>query len=111
MFVAFGLYFVIGRFFHDAMIRARMVYTVSRAGITIANGATATTIPCGQWSCLEMTTYADGTGTIRFAPQPSPFGYGSTGVWVPSLSRTPQFYRIEDPERVLGIIRGLAPAR
>jgi hypothetical protein len=112
MVVALGLYLVVGRFIHDSMIRSRIVYTVSGAGITIANGATTTTIPIGQWTCLEMTTYADRTGTIRFVPQLSPFSNGNGfGVWVPSLSRTPQFYRIEDPERVIGIIRGLANLR
>ena len=109
MFVAVGLYFVVGRFIHDAVIRARIIYTVTSSGIRIANGSTETVISAGEWSCLELTTFGDRTGTIRFAPQPGIIGNGSNfGVWVPILEKTPQFYRVEDPERVLGLIRGLA---
>jgi hypothetical protein len=108
MFVAIGLYFVVGRFIHDAKIRSKIVYAVTNSGIRISNGSTETIIPVGEWTCLELTVFGDRTGTIRFAPQQSVFGGGSNfGVWVPSMEKTPQFYRIEDPERVLGIIRRL----
>lgn len=109
MFVAIGIYVVIGRFIHDAMLRARIVYTVTGAGIRIANGSTETIIPAGEWTCLELTTFGDRTGTIRFAPHQGVFGIGNNfGVWVLILEKTPQFYRVEEPERVLGIIRGLS---
>lgn len=108
MFVSVGLYVVFGRFIHDAMNRKGIVYTVTRSGITITMGGTETVIPAGQWACLELTRHPDRTGTIRFAPQGSMFNGQSFGMWVPTLEKTPQFYRIEDPERVLELIRGIS---
>jgi len=107
MFVAIGSYFVIGRFFHDSRIRAKTLYSVTSVGIVIRKGKTTTSIPSGEWACLESTTFSDGTGTIRFAQPVSPFGTNGFGIWVPSMGDSPCFYRINDPDRVLAIIRGL----
>ena len=107
MFVAIGSYFVIGRFIHDASIRSQTSYSVTKNGIVIRRGKTTTSIPAGEWACLESTVFSDGTGTIRFAQPVSPFGSNGLGIWVPSLDSSPSFYRINDPDSVLAIIRGL----
>jgi hypothetical protein len=108
MFIAVGLYFVLGRFIHDIVNRSRIIYKVTRSGISIISGGTETIIPVGQWTCLEMTRYRDQTGTILFSPQLGLHSGNSFQIWVPSKSKSPQFYRIDDPARVLDLIKGMS---
>ncbi len=103
MFICIGMYFVFGRFIHDLIIRRKTQYFVTDTRIKIAKNGSETSIPMGQWSCLNMEKFSDGTGTIRFAESGSPFN-NDMSVWVQSLEKTPQFYRISDPDYVLDLL-------
>ncbi len=105
MFVCIGTYFIFGRFFHDSIIRSKTQYFVSDKRIKIIKNESETSIPIGQWSCLKMEKFNDGTGTIKFAESGIPLpNDNDMGVWVQSLDKTPQFYRISDPDYVLDLL-------
>jgi hypothetical protein len=111
MFVGTGLYIVFGRFIHDRMLREQMMYYVTDKRVIITRKRSETSIPINQWACLELDKFPDGTGTIRFATQSSPFSQKNFGVWLPSLDKTPQFMRIEDPDHVMSILNEQARAK
>lgn len=106
MFVAVGLYFVFGRFIHDSIRRSKTAYCITDKRIIIERAGTEESIPINQWSALKMEKYSDGTGTIKFGEFSGYFG-SNMGIWMSSFDKVPQFYRIDDPDRVMGIIVGL----
>jgi hypothetical protein len=103
-FLAVGLYLIIGRFFHDAAIRAATLYGVTDRRLLILRtrwGRGLRSQEIGSVAALDMQEYAGGRGTLTFEPAPSsPFASARAGEWVPAASRIFRFYRIEQPRLV-----------
>ncbi len=108
MFVCIGIYIVFGRFVHDSIIRSKTQYFVTDKRIKIVKNGIETSILLDRWSCLRMEKFKDGTGTIKFAEPPPPPPLSSRGYYVrdlvKSLDKTPQFYRISEPDYVLDLL-------
>lgn len=69
LFIAIGLYMLVGRFFVDARIRANTYYGLTDKRILIVTGLFENhfiSIPLEQLDELSVTRWADGSGTIRF---------------------------------------------
>lgn len=99
IFLGVAAYFLVGRFLHDIWIRSRTRYALTDRRVLIRRGRNLTSLT------LDGVTYLDlaggrggGRGSIAFSPP-----YGTPGflwfyglqMWVPSLGRAPQLYRIE----------------
>lgn len=77
-FVLFGLYMIVGRFFHEAMLRSRTYYGLTDERVIIISGIFSRTVKSLQLRTLSdasLSVEASGTGTITFGPTVS----GSTG--------------------------------
>jgi len=112
-FLIIGIYFIIGRFFHDAAIRRKMRYAVTDQRILVLKGSKLTSLDLDRLPSLELTDFGDGTGTIGFEPGNFPFGaFGGAGFgyWLPALSSGTSFFRIPEPLRVYDLIRNRAQA-
>lgn len=105
-FVAFGLYFIFGRFVHDAWVRGRTLYAVTNQRVLILRGGGRLIgRDIGRLSTLEIEQSGGGRGTIRF--EPSPFGssrFADSGR-IPLASRDDAFDAIDQPRLVYDLIR------
>jgi hypothetical protein len=109
-FLVAGIYFVIGRFFHDAAIRKKMFYAVTDQRILILRGLKLTSLDIDRLPRLELSENRDGTGTLTFeATNFGPWG-GMNGFswWLPALSTAAQFFRIDNARKVYELIRNQA---
>lgn len=109
-FVCLGLFFVFGRFFLDAHIRAGTTYAVTTERILILSGLFSRqtkSIQIRMLADVSLTQYKDGSGTITFGPvgcmkssfQATPWpGIGSHAI-------PPIFDLIDRAEGVYDIIR------
>jgi len=111
-FLAIGVYVIIGRFFHDAMIRRGLYYAVTNSRVLILRGKTASNVTSRDIQSLpmlELSERRDGTGTIVFdSDEVGYLGSGRVrgwGDWTLSRGANAQFFRIEDPRRVYELIR------
>jgi len=111
-FLLAGIYFVIGRFLHDAAIRKKLHYAVTDQRVLVLRGSRSLkviSLDLHRLPRLELSEHRDGTGSIAFdTDSSSSFGFGRNGGfdwWVPSLSSTAQFLRIADPLKVYDLIR------
>lgn len=111
-FLLIGLYFLIGRFFHDAAIRKNMFYAVTDQRILVLRRSKITSLDIRRLPRLELTEHNDGTGTLAFEASTPMYWGGMNGFswWVPSLSSSTQFFRVENPRRVYELIRNQAQA-
>src|SRR5262249_29605408 len=109
-FLVAGLYIMIGRFFHDAAIRKKLLYAVTDKRILIIRGSGSArfrSLDLQRLPNLELTEHRDGTGTIAFESSSSFFGtgrYHGFDWWVPSLGASSQFFRIDNPRKVYELI-------
>ncbi len=101
-FLALGLYVLLGRFLHDAIIRRRHLYAVSNRRILRLDrkpSARFSSLDLAALPGLELQEHADGAASILFDPRHSPFGLWlrpGFEFWVPSVARAINFYRIPD---------------
>jgi hypothetical protein len=76
-FVLMGLYFIFGRFFVDAKVRANTEYAVTNRRAIIVSGLFSKSVrsfDLQSMSQITLTEKADQSGTITFGPPP----YGAT---------------------------------
>lgn len=106
-FLLVGAYITIGRFFFDAMRRARTAYAVTSERIIISSGvfgATTKSLAIATLTDVTLSEQADGNGTITFGPDPFAGtmypGKGWTGA-----PRVPSFEMIPEARRVYDLIR------
>jgi len=109
-FLIAGLYFIAGRFFHDAHIRKKLVYGVSNQRILILRGSKITSLDINRLPRLELTEHRDGTGSVifeasNFGPWAGMYGFS---WWLPAAGGAAQFFRISDPRKVYELIRNEA---
>ena len=116
LFLALGVYMTLGRFIHDAVIRSNLSYAVTNQRILVLRGrgsSKLTSLDLQHLPKLELTQYADGTGTIAFENQELFSNWGRSGgfgMWVPSLAPGGQLFRIRDAHKVYELIRNQAHA-
>jgi hypothetical protein len=114
VFLLVGLYLVVGRFFVDAWIRARMNYALTDRRILILRSRPSIKLQSVSLDRLPEATLSEtsnGRGSIRFGAPISIWGnrsMGGIGSWTPSLDPTPQFLAIDDVKKVFARIQGLA---
>ena len=104
MFVVIGLYFVIGRFIVDAVVRAGTIYGVTNHRVLISSGLfgrETRSIFLSMLPEMRISQKADGGGTIKFGPDPADYRR-RIAVWTGSL--VPSFEGIDDVAAVHGLI-------
>ncbi|MCA9114933.1 MAG: PH domain-containing protein [Planctomycetaceae bacterium] len=109
LFVAVGLYLLIGRYFVDAWQRARTFYGVTSDRILIISGIhqrSTRSIPLDQLKELSLTERSDGTGSVTLGPELAIIT-PQTGTRRPTVHRGlgPRFDEIEHVREVYEIIR------
>ncbi|MDG2533135.1 hypothetical protein P6144_05710 [Sphingomonas sp. HITSZ_GF] len=107
-FLAIGVFFVIGRFFVDAWLRARTSYAVTTQRVLIERSGpfrSSKSLDIARLPVLELSERGDGSGSIRFDNNRSWFhGNNNIGVWIASSDATPRFLRIDNVRNVYALI-------
>ena len=111
-FLVIGVYFVVGRFIHDAAVRRDIAYAVTDKRVLVRRGANSgriRSLDIAHLPRLELEEHRDGTGTIEFENESPAFG-GRNGFayWAPALSKTMRLVHIDEPRRVYELIRNHA---
>ena len=65
-FILVGLYMTVGRFFHIAYMRRHTAYVITNKKIIRKRGKRVDMLGAVNMPAIHITTYADGSGTIRF---------------------------------------------
>jgi len=104
-FLLVGLFFLIGRFVLDALLRARTTYTLTdRRALIVRTGSMSrhSSVDLRAVADLHLSSEPGGLGTLRFGPAAPLFGFGTSGIsfWVPALDPTPQFAMVRDAASV-----------
>ena len=105
LFVAIGIYILVGRYIADWLYRSRLIYGVTdRRAIIVSGmfGLGVQTIEFSSLGGLKLEERGDGSGTISFGNQ-MPYWYrqqlhASWGVGN-------QFFRVQDVKNVYAIVR------
>jgi hypothetical protein len=113
LFLAFGAYFTVGRFIHDALIRMNTRYAVTNQRALILRGSSKlTSYEISRLPMLQLNERSDGSGTILFDSEDVGYSWlgrrRGFGAWTPSAGNSAQFYRIDNPRRVYELIRNQA---
>ena len=109
-FLVVGLYMIVGRFFHDAMIRKTQFYAVTNQRVLMLRGRKQpklTSLEIRRLPKLELSERSDGTGSIVFEGNwmTSAVAMNGFGLWTPSLGGSSQFLQIRNPRQVYDLIR------
>lgn len=108
MFVAVGVYFVIGRFIFDAWLRFNTQYAVTdRRVLILRSGAFSSFVALSreQMPQTQLTESANGRGTIVFGQPASAWAGNRLRGFTPALDPTPQFIAIENARSVFETIQ------
>jgi hypothetical protein len=106
LFVAAGLYLMIGRFFLDAYVRSKTSYALTDNRLLIVREGLLNGIQSFQLSQLpsaQIRSSSAGTGTIDLAS-----GTGSSrsmAAWTPALARGARLLKIENAWQVFTLIQ------
>jgi hypothetical protein len=87
-FVVMGLYFIFGRFFVDAMNRAKTVYGLTDRRVIIVSGIfsrTTNSLPLRTLSDVSLEERKDRSGSVYFGRQP--IGNWAAGMQWPGMSQ------------------------
>jgi len=113
-FILVGLYILVGRFFADAMMRARTEYGLTNRRAIIVSGFFSRSVKSVDVRTIPeilLSEKRDGSGTITFGATPfgwwmqrNPWGFGSS-------SATPAFEMIEDVRSVYKMIDQMRAAK
>jgi len=107
LFVGFGIYTLIGRFFIDRLYRSRLIYGVTDRRAIIVSGVrrrSVQSIYLSSLSALTLEERRDGSSTIYFGDQPSHW-YGAHAGFSTQQGVGTQFFRIADAKQVYTIVR------
>lgn len=104
-FIAVGLYMVVGRFFADAIARARTHYALTERRALILGGLFTTSLTSVDLSTLSELHYkpgSDGRGTIVFGPDTggTAFGFGRR-----YSVASPEFFRVPEAATAYALIQ------
>jgi hypothetical protein len=108
-FLAAGLYFIFGRFLHDASIRKHLFYAVTDQRVLLLRRSKITSLDIHRLPRLELSEHSDGSGTITFEPPNFGSWGGMNGFswWTPAVGGT-QFFHITDPRKIYELTRDQA---
>ena len=98
-FVLIGVYLIVGRFFHEAMLRSRTYYGLTNQRVIIISGMFSPTVMSLQVQTLTdiaLSEEASGFGTILFGPDMARSARGGTA----GKPRRPSFESIADAGEV-----------
>ncbi|GAW41339.1 hypothetical protein SH203_01743 [Brevundimonas sp. SH203] len=109
-FLIVGLYLIVGRFIHDAMIRKTQFYAVTNQRVLMLldrKQPKLTSLEIRRLPKLELSEHSDGTGSIVFEGNwmTSAIAMNGFGLWAPSLGGSSQFQQISNPRQVYDLIR------
>jgi len=106
-FLVIGLYFIAGRFLHDAHIRKQLVYSVTDQRILTLRRSTISSMEIDRLPRLEFSEHRDGTGTLTFGSGSQMAFLAMSGVtwWLPSAASPTQMFRIKNARTVYELIR------
>lgn len=104
-FLLVGVFFLIGRFVLDVLLRARTAYTLTdRRALIVRTGAMSrhSSVDLRAVADLHLSSEPGRLGTLRFGPAAPLLGFGTSGMsfWVPALDPTPQFAMLRNAARV-----------
>lgn len=68
-FVLVGLYLVVGRFFHTAWLRSHTAYVITNRRVLRKQNNKVDMVEASNLPPMQLTTYADGSGTITFGQE------------------------------------------
>ena len=110
VFLAFGLFFSVGRFALDAWLRRATRYALTDKRILIAREGplrSFTAVALDRLPEAQISERRNGTGDVRFGQQQSLLGFGRSGfsIWMPTLDPTPQFLAIRDARKVFDLVQ------
>ena len=110
MFVLAGLYILVGRLFHDALIRRNMYYAVTNKRALFLDGAAIDQVVLDLSPVIAVRMFRDGRrGTVSFGP-PNPFNHiGGRGLrgWTPARDGGLRFVGIDDAQSVADLIKSV----
>jgi Bacterial PH domain len=115
LFVIVGLYFVAGRFYVDALMRAKTWYAITNERVIIVAGLfnrTVKSLQLRSLSDVSLSEYANGSGIITFgaASSLSPL-YGGWAGWPGMQGQIgPRFDLVPNVKSVYETIRGAQKA-
>jgi hypothetical protein len=106
-FLLAGLYFILGRFLHDAYIRKYLRYAVTDQRILVLRKGKITSLDIRRLPRLELSEHRDQTGTLSFEATNFGSWSGMNGLnwWLPSLGSATQFFRIENARGVYELVQ------
>ena len=114
MFLCFGLFMFMGRFFFDAWLRSRTRYALTDTRALIDRAApfsSFSAVRLDRTPEIQIRERGHGRGTIRFGASISPFARGNFGTWSPALDPTPQFLAIDNARNVFDLVQQSASRR
>jgi hypothetical protein len=105
LFMAIGLYMLIGRFFYDAWRRARTVYGLTNTRILIVQPSKCKSLNLAAISEINLQLKHGGRGSIVFGPELGFFDQRGSSVWWGGAPAVPTFELIGEAEHVYAAIR------
>jgi hypothetical protein len=104
LFVAAGLYLLVGRFFYDAWRRARTVYGLTNSRALIVQPSKCKSIDLEGINEINLKLHRSGRGSIIFGPEYGIFDQRGGGTWG-GAPAVPTFEFIAEPAQVYAAIR------
>ena len=106
-FLLIGVYFTIGRFIHDAVLRRMTSYALTDQRALFLRRSKLTSLDLAHLPKLELNERSDGTGTIAFQNEglSTINRYSGLNLWVPSMIVSTSFFGIERARDVYRMIR------
>jgi hypothetical protein len=103
--VAFGIYALIGRFFHDAWRRGRLAYGLTDDRVLIATPDRCRSLAIDNLGEINMEEFGNGEGSIAFGREPFFAFYSKSWRRWTGKPSVPTLERIADADRVFAAIR------
>jgi hypothetical protein len=104
LFVAIGLYLLVGRFFYDAWRRARTVYGLTNSRALIVQPSKCKSLDLEGINEINLKLQRNGRGSIIFGPEYGIFDQRSGGAWG-GAPAVPTFEFIGEAAQVYAAIR------
>ncbi len=107
-FVLFGLYIAIGRFFVDALARARTRYLLTSERLVILRDkpfATTLEFPLAKLADPQVIDDGNGRTTLNFGPPIKVVGNNRVTAWTPALEPLPVLIGIDRAATMLESLR------
>jgi hypothetical protein len=104
LFIAVGIYMLVGRFITDWQYRSRLTYAVTdRRAIIVSGlfGRSVQTIDFASLGGLQLEESGDGSGTISFGDQ---MAYRFRRQLHASWGVGPQFFRVQEAKTVYALV-------